>query len=90
MNINEFTVINDGVARRVNEKRNIFSTRKRRIGLDLNWLLNNIVEGKIEFLGRCRRRRKQLVDALKKIRGCRKLKGEVLYGTADNSVWKRL
>jgi len=47
VHINAFIAINDGVLHRVKEKRNNFSTRKRRAGLDCNRLLNNTVEEKM-------------------------------------------
>jgi hypothetical protein len=75
-------VRNEEVLRRVKEDRNIIHTIKRRqtdwIGdiLCRNRLLVHIIEGKIgaiELMGRQGRRRKQLVDNLKKMRGYRKL-----------------
>jgi hypothetical protein len=73
------------VLHRVKEKRNILQTIKRRkaswIGhiLRRNCLLRHVIEGKfegkIEMMGRCGRRCKQLLDDLKENRRYWKLKG---------------
>jgi hypothetical protein len=73
---------NEEVLHRVNEEGNILRTIKRRkanwIGhiLRRNCLLKHIIEGRIEGTGRRGRRRKQLLDNLKEMRGCRKLNGK--------------
>jgi hypothetical protein len=63
---------NEGVLHTVKKKRNVLHTIKRRTA---NWighfehsncLLKHVIEGKIEATGRRGRRRKQLVDDLKK------------------------
>lgn len=69
---------------RVNEERNILETRKRR---KVNWachilrknlLLKEVVEGRIEVMGRRIRRRKQMMYDLKEIRIHWKLEKEAL------------
>jgi hypothetical protein len=87
-------VRNEEVLRRVNEERNTLQKTKRRkanwIGhiLRRNCLLKHVIEGKIEksieMTGRRGRRRKQLLDDLKKKRGYSKLKEEALGRT----VWR--
>jgi hypothetical protein len=87
-------VRNEEVLHRVKEERNIIHTIKRRkanwIGhiLRRNCLLKHITEGKIEgrveVTGRLGRRRKQLLDDLKKKRGYWKLKEEAL----DRTPWR--
>ena len=76
------------------EERNIIHTAKRRkvnsIGhiLRRNCLLKHVIEGKIdrmiEVTERRRRKRKQLLNDLKEMRGYWKLKEKVL----DRTVWK--
>jgi hypothetical protein len=71
--------------------KNILYTIKRRkanwIGhiLHRNCLLKHIIEGKIlggvEVMGRQGRRREQLLDGFKEMKGCRKLREEALYST---------
>ena len=78
----------EGVLRRIKEERNILHTMKGRkakwIGhiLHMNRLLKHIIEGKIkgsiEVTGRRGRRRKQLLNDLKGIRGYRKFKEEAM------------
>jgi len=77
---------------RVKEERNNLLTIKRRkanwifYSLHRNCLLNHVIEGKIEGMGRRRkRRRKQLLDDLKEKRRCWNLKEEVL----NRSCFKR-
>jgi hypothetical protein len=87
-------VRNEEVLHRVKEERNILSTIKRRkdywIGhiLRRNCLLKHLIEGKlegrIEMTGRRGRRRKQLLDDLKKKRRYWKLKEEAL----DRTLWR--
>jgi hypothetical protein len=87
-------VKNEEVLHRVKEKRNIVHTIKRRkanwIGhvLCRNCLLKHIIEGKIEGMievpGRRGRRRKQLLDDLKEMRGYWKLNEEAL----DCILWR--
>jgi hypothetical protein len=87
-------VRNEEVLHRVKEERNILQTIKRR---KANWighvwrrnclikhLIEGKIEGRIEVKGRRGRRRKQLLDDLKKKRGYWKLKDEAL----DRTVWK--
>ena len=68
-------VRNEEVLHRVKEERNIIHTIKRGntnlIGhiLRRNCLLKHILEGKVEVRGRRGRRRKQLLDYLKKREG---------------------
>jgi len=75
---------------RVKEKRSIPLTTPRRkaswIGHTLrrNCRLKHITEGKIEVTGRRGRRRKQLLDDLKQMRGCWELKEAALGRT----FWK--
>ena len=79
---------------RVNEERNTIHTIKIRkanwIGHIWCWncLRKRIIEGKrqegVEMTGRQGGRRKQLLDDLKKARGCCKLKEEAL----DHTVWR--
>jgi hypothetical protein len=87
-------VRNEEVLHRVKEERNILPTVKRkktnRIGhiLCRNCILKHVIEGKVEggreVKGRRGRRRKQLLDDLKEMRGYWKLKEVVLYRT----VWR--
>jgi hypothetical protein len=87
-------VRNEEVLHRVKEDRNIVHTIKRRkanwIGhiLRRNCLLKHVIEGKleerIEMTGRRVRRRKQLLDDLKKKRRYWKLKEEAL----DRTLWR--
>jgi hypothetical protein len=87
-------VRNEEVLHRVKEERNIVHTIKRReanwIGdiLHRNCLLKHVIEGKlegrIEMTGRRGRRRKQLLDNLKKTRRYWKLKEEAL----DRTLWR--
>ena len=77
-------VRNEEVLHRVKEERNILPTVKRkkanRIGhiLCRNCILKHVIEGKVEgrgeVTGRRGRRRKQLLDDLKEMRGYWKLK----------------
>ena len=85
---------NEEVLLRVNEKRNILhEIRKQKanwIGhiLRRNYLLQQVIEGKIkgqiEVTRRRRRRRKNLLDDLKDRRGYCRLKEEAL----DRTVWR--
>jgi hypothetical protein len=69
-------VRSEGELHRVKKERNIVQTMKRRKGnctghiLRRNCLLKNVIEGKmegrIEMTGRRRRKRKQLLDGVKK------------------------
>jgi hypothetical protein len=87
-------VRNEEVLHRVKEERNILHTIKRRkancIGhiLGRNCLLKYVIEGKvegrIERAGIQGRRRKQLLDDLKKNRRYWKLKEEAL----DRTLWR--
>jgi hypothetical protein len=86
-------VRNEEVLHRVTEERNTVHTIKRRkanwIGhiLRRNCLLKHVTEAKIEGIevaGRRGRRRKQLLDDLKKTRGYLKLKEEAL----DRTLWR--
>jgi len=82
------------VLHRVNEERNILQTTKRKkanwVGyiLRTNCRLRHVIEGKIEgrteVTGRRGRISMQLLDDLKEIRGCWKLKEEAL----DRTLWK--
>jgi hypothetical protein len=84
-------VRDEEVLHRVKEEWNILHTIKRRkadwIGHMLrgNCLLKHVIEGKIEgridVTGRRGRRRQQLLDDLKEMRGYWKLKEEALDGT---------
>jgi hypothetical protein len=49
-----------------------------------NCLLEHVIEGKIEGMGRRGRRRKQLLDEIKEKRRYRKLKEEAL----DYTLWR--
>jgi hypothetical protein len=81
------------------EARNILQTPKRRkanwIGhiLGRNYFLKHIIKGKIkgrrEVKGKRGKRRKQLLDDLKKKKGYLKTKEEALDRTEENSLWKR-
>jgi hypothetical protein len=76
---------------RIKEERNVLHTIKRRKAnwisdiLHRHWLLKHIIEGKIgggiEVMGRQGRRRKQLLDDCREMRGYWKLKEEVLGST---------
>ena len=72
------------------EERSILQTIKRGkanwIGhiLHRNFLLNQIIEGKIEVTGEKERRHKQLLDDLKETKGCCKLTDEAL----DCTLWR--
>jgi hypothetical protein len=87
-------VRNEEVLHRVKEERNILHTIKRRktnwIGhiLRRNCLLKHVIEGKleggIEMTVRLGRRRKQLLDDLKKKKRYWKLKEEAL----DRTLWR--
>ena len=87
-------VRNEDVSLRVNEQRNILhEIRKRKanwIGhiLRRNWLLKQVIEGKIkgemEVTGRRGRRCKKLMDDLKDKRGYSHLKKEAL----DRTMWR--
>jgi hypothetical protein len=82
------------VLQRVKQERNILQTMKRRkdnwIGHSLrrNFLLNHVIvgkiEGRIEGMGRRRRRRKQLLDDLSEIE-----KGHNRSHFVEISLWKR-
>jgi hypothetical protein len=92
-------VRNEEVLHRVKEVRNILHTIKRRkdnwIGhiLRRNCLLKHVTEGKlegrIEMTGRRGRRRKQLLDDLKKKRRYWKLKDEALDRTLRRTRFGR-
>jgi hypothetical protein len=85
---------NEEVLHRVQERRNILHTIKRRkanwIGhiVRRNCLLKHVIEGKlegrIEMTGRRGRRRKQLLDDLKEKRRYWKLEEETL----DRTLWR--
>ena len=85
---------------RVKEQRNILHEISKRkangIGhiLRRNCLLQRVIEGKIkggiEVTGRRGRRRRKLLNDLKKRRGYSYLKDEALDGTMESSLWKRL
>jgi hypothetical protein len=87
-------VRNEEILHRVKEERNILHTIKIRkanwIGhiLRRNCLLKHVIEGKlearIEMTGRRGRRRKQLLDELKRKRRYWKLKEEAL----DRTLWR--
>jgi hypothetical protein len=87
-------VRNEEVFLRVKEQRNILrETRKRKanwIGhiLHRNWLLQRVIEGKIqggkEVTGRQGKRRRKLLDDLKERRGYSHLKEETL----DRTMWR--
>jgi hypothetical protein len=83
-------VNNEAVLHRVKEERNILHTIRRRkanwIGhiLHRKYLLSHIIEGKIKGTRRRGRRRKQLLDDLKKARKYRKLKEEA----QDRTLWR--
>jgi len=89
-------VRNEQVLHRVNEERNTLQTTKRR---KVNWTgyilrrncpLRHVTEGKIKGRIEATRRRgrisKQLLDDVKEMRGCWKLKEEAL----DRTPWKTL
>ena len=87
-------VANDKVSLRLKEERNVLRTTNEKtvtsIGhvLRRNCLLKHVlagkVEGRLEVMGRRGRRRKQLLDDLKKRKRYWKLK----EGAADRTVWK--
>jgi hypothetical protein len=93
-NVHTGSVRNEAGLHRVKEKRNILHTIKRRksswIGhiLRRNCLINHIIEGKvgegIYVTGRRGRRRKQILDDVKKTTGYWKFKEETL----DRTVWR--
>jgi hypothetical protein len=94
-------VRNEEVLHRVKEVRNIVHTIKRRkanwIGhiLRINCLLKHVIEGMLEgrteMMGRRGRRRKQLLDDLKEKKRYWKLKEEALDRTLSRTrFWKRL
>jgi len=86
--------MNEKVLLRVKEQRNILHEISKRkanwIGhiLRRNCLLQQVIEGKIkgeiEVTGRRGRRRRELLDDLKEMRGCCHLKEEAL----DRTVWR--
>jgi hypothetical protein len=92
-------VRNEEVLHKVKEERNILHTIKRLkanlIGhiLRRNCLLKHIIEGKIEWrietTGRRGRRRKQVLDDLKEMRGYWKLKEEALARTLWRTRFER-
>ena len=79
---------------RVKEERNILHTIKKRKANWIvhifcrNYLLKHVIEGKmegrIEVTGGGGSKCKQLLDDLKEMRGCRKLKEDTL----EHTVWK--
>jgi hypothetical protein len=85
-------VRNDEVLHRIKEGRNIHTVKRRKA----NWIghiwsrnccLKQIIEGErggIEVMGKQGRRRKQLLDDLKEMRGYCKLKQEAL----DQAQWR--
>jgi hypothetical protein len=83
-------VKNEEVSRRVEEERNVLHTTQRGkancIGhiLCRNCLLKHVIEGKVEGTEKRGRRRKQLLDNLKKTRRYWKVKEEAL----DRTVWR--
>jgi hypothetical protein len=83
-------VRNEEVLHRVKEERNIVHTIKRRkanwIGhiLRRNCLLKQIIERKVQVMGRRGRKHKQLLDDLKEKRRSWKLKEEAL----DRTLWR--
>jgi hypothetical protein len=87
-------VRNEEVLLRVKEQRNILHEIHKRkanwIGhiLHRNWLLQRVIEGKIqggiEVTGRQGRRRRKLLDELKERRGHSQLKEEAL----DRTMWR--
>jgi len=91
--------VKNEVLRRINEKRNILHTVKRRKDnwichiLRRNCLIKHIIEGKIEgeieLTGRRGRKRNQLLDGFKERRGCWKLKVEALYRTLWRTRFRR-
>jgi hypothetical protein len=86
---------NEEVLQRVTEERNVLRTVKSRkanwIGYVLrrNCLLKDVSEGKIggriEVTGRRGRRRTELLDCLKEMKGYWKLKEEAV----DRTVWRK-
>jgi hypothetical protein len=88
------------VLHRVKEERNVVHTMKRRkanwIGhiLRRNCFLKHVIEGKlegrIEMTGRRGRRRKQLLDDLKKKKILDIERGRTRSHPMENSLWKRL
>jgi hypothetical protein len=84
-------VKNEKVLPRVNEKRNILHSIKRKKANSTghisrkNCLIKHVIEGnlegRVEVTGDGERRRKQLLDDLKKTTEYRKLKQETLDGT---------
>jgi hypothetical protein len=56
----------------------------------LKHIIEEKIEGSIEVTGGRRRRRRPLLNALKKTRGYWNLKEEVLARCVENSLWKRL
>jgi hypothetical protein len=92
-------VRNEEVLLRVNEQRNILHEISKQkanwIGhiLHRNCLLQRVTEGKIkggiEVTGRRGRRRRKLLDDLKKRRGYSHLKEEAVDRTMWRSLWKR-
>jgi hypothetical protein len=95
-------VRNEEALQRAEEERNILQTIKRRtakwIGhiLRRNCLLKHVIkgriEGRLEVIGRRgrRRRRKQLLDDLKKRRGYRKLKEKAVDCTLWRTCFRRV
>jgi len=87
-------VRNEDILLRVKEQRNILhEIRKRKANwmghiLRINCLLQRVIEGKIqggiEVTGRQGRRRRKLLDNLKKRTGCSHLKEEAL----DRTMWR--
>jgi len=87
-------VRNEEVLYRVNEERNILQTTERRKANWVGYILRRNyrlrhgivgkIEGRIEVTGRRGRISKQLLDDLKEMRGCWKLKEEPL----DRTLWK--
>jgi hypothetical protein len=57
--------------------------------LGRNCLLKQVIEGKIEVMGRRGRRRKQLLNEVKEKRGCWKLKEEALDQTLSRTGYRR-
>jgi len=56
----------------------------------MNWLLKQVIEGKIEGTGRGGRRFKQLLDGLKEQRRYWNFRGSTRLPSVGKSLWKRI
>jgi hypothetical protein len=87
--------VRNEVLQRVKEERNIVHKIKRRKAnwngqiLHRNCLLKHVIEGKMEGRGRRGRRRTQLLDYLKELRGFWNLKEEALERTTWRNYFGR-